>query len=319
MENHEQPSEHKSQLDKTGEEPDMETKKVETVNDSDDFVDFDFSPEEHKVNGDRKEEIAGSTPTREEFIQLVKYWCKEYFFVEWIVFLRGARKDNDNREQLYANDRISHARAVIGEEAVNKAVDEARKEFKATSDCHSRYWDICEHGTSEQRDAAREEMEREVREQDAAMSDIHFRRLIICGRGTSEEMEREVREQDARKTLNRLEQVAKAFQGDSIALVLYDDTRRHDKLVLMFPTISELTVLIQSNDKFEIETETSRIRALVIEEHFSSLGLLRVIRHDGEWLFEFPDFQPGKDNPAGLFWVSCQIKSLLKTPCLLSF
>jgi hypothetical protein len=87
----------------------------------------------------------------------------------------------------------------------------------------------------------------------------------------------------------------------------------------MFPTISELTVLIQSNDKFEIETETSRIRALVIEEHFSSLGLLRVIRHDGEWLFEFPDFQPGKDNPAGLFWVSCQIKSLLKTPCLLSF
>jgi len=99
-----------------------------------------------EVNSDRNEEIAGFTPTREELIQFVKYSCKEYFFIEWIVFVKGARSDNDCRDQCFANRRISLAKAVIGEKGVNKAIKEVRKEFKAESDVRSRYCDIVENG-----------------------------------------------------------------------------------------------------------------------------------------------------------------------------
>jgi hypothetical protein len=138
-----------------------------------------------------------------------------------------------------------------------------------------------------------------------------------------------------------LEELEKESPDAFIAMVLVGSSagEDEDKVVLVSLKNSELHALIQLNDKFEMETGKLRIRALMVEQNFTSRGFIRVGRHNGGWLFEFPDFQPdsdaGRHNGEWLFksldfppgrddWdfllaVSYEIKSQLKAPCLLSF
>ncbi len=79
---------------------------------------------------------------------------------------------------------------------------------------------------------------------------------------------------------------------------------------MVSPTNSELSAVIQSSDKFEMETDKSRSRALMVEQGFTEMGFLRVIRRNGELLFEFPDSRPGTEEWEFLESVAGQIRKL---------
>jgi len=66
--------------------------------------------------------------------------------------------------------------------------------------------------------------------------------------------------------------------------------------------------MIQATGSLEIETDKSKIRTLMVEKHFSEMGFLRVIRYNGDLLFEFPDTSAGTVSWEFLESVAEQIK-----------
>lgn len=101
-------------------------------------------------------------PTRGELIQLVKNWHKNYLEIEWFGFLYGQASGHDFRGKMFAQRRISLAEAVLGEKVVDKAIEEARDEFKATVEV--RLWDIFRNGDSKQWKAVQDEVRRKIGE-----------------------------------------------------------------------------------------------------------------------------------------------------------
>jgi hypothetical protein len=265
---------------------DMETKKRTIAKNSDNDFLLPSGNERfvvgyvEEVNGAGAKEIAGYIPTRHELIQLVKYWYGQFLDLEWSFFTTGQTGSYEIRLGPFAERRINRAATAIGEGAVKQAIKEVRDEFKAKVD-DARLWDIFENGDSGQWAAVQDEWMREELEQDAT---------------------------DA---LGRLEQLEKESPGDFIALVLRADASDKSRAVLISPTDSELNAVLQASGQFEIVTDRSRFRALMLDQHFQHMGFLWAARHNGEWMFEFADSNPGTIGWHFLEWVADQIKKLL--------
>src|SRR5215472_10713447 len=67
-----------------------------------------------EVNGRGAEEVP-FVPTRHELIQLVKYWARTAFDIEYEWFLYQQSGSSDRRRQPFALNRISRIQLVIGE------------------------------------------------------------------------------------------------------------------------------------------------------------------------------------------------------------
>jgi len=121
-----------------------------------------------------------------------------------------------------------------------------------------------------------------------------------------------INEHDATKALNRLEDLATLYLGDFIALVLTADKGNTRKVVLVSASNSAMNTMIQACRSLEIEADRSRIRALMVEQHFITMGFLRVIRRNSKLRFDFPESRPGSVGWDFLESLSCQIKKLLR-------
>jgi len=222
-------------------------------------------------------------PTRHELIQLVKYWYSRVLDDQWFFFTDGQTGSSEFRIEAFAGNRIARAAVAIGEEAVDQAIKEVREEFKAKLN-DARLWDIFENGTDEQ------------------------------WKAVSDETNRKICEQFAAKDLERLEQqLEKESPGDFVAMVLCacsDDNRRP---VFISPRDSQLNAVLQAGGISQVETDKSRLRTLVVDQHYTTMGFLRATRQDGGWRFEFPDSQPGTIGWLFLELVVAQIKELLQT------
>lgn len=84
----------------------------------------------NEVNGAGAEEVAGYVPTRREVVELVKYWYSRVLDNDWFYFSCGQAGSSEWRLDVYAQRRISRAAAVIGQEAVDMAIKEAREKFR---------------------------------------------------------------------------------------------------------------------------------------------------------------------------------------------
>jgi len=213
----------------------------------------------HEVNGAGAAEAASYVPTRHEVVELVKYWYRRVLENSWFFFIFGGTGSSGWRVNEFAERRIGRAAAAIGEEAVDAAVTEVREEFRTKVVKDDRLWEVFEHGTAEQWDAVLEETHRKMREEDAA------------------------------EAVKRLEQLQSESPGDFIALVLRDFPDDKNAPVLVSFTDSELNAVLKASGEFQVETDKSKARSLMVDQHFTSMGFLRARRHDGEWPFEFPD------------------------------
>lgn len=114
-----------------------------------------------EVNGEGAEEVTGFKPTRHELLQLVKYWYGRLLDINWSYFVYAQTGSTEIRLGPFAQRRVNRAAAVIGEDAVGKAIEEVRNDFKAKVD--ARLWEIFENGNLKQWEAVRDEIERASR------------------------------------------------------------------------------------------------------------------------------------------------------------
>ena len=115
------------------------------------------------VDGLGVEEIRVFIPTRNELIQLVKYWAEVKIDLNYFMFLYQQTGSDWRRETSFAGFRIGRIAKIIGEDEVNKAIDEAYTEFGEKQD--KRYWDIYLNGSEEQQNEIQDEVQREIAKQ----------------------------------------------------------------------------------------------------------------------------------------------------------
>ena len=116
-----------------------------------------------EVNGSGAAEIPDFVPTRHELLQLVNFWAKEalgYEFYETFLFAQYC--SSGSRLSGYAWRRINRIGELLGEERVKEAVEEAYAEFGKNQD--QRYWEIFMHGSSEDRNALQDEIQRKMQD-----------------------------------------------------------------------------------------------------------------------------------------------------------
>lgn len=273
-------------LNSPSNQPDTETEELRIVRNADNGSLLPWGNERFvvgyvdEVNGPSAVEIVGYAPTRHELVQLVKYWYGRVLYDYWSFFVTSQTGTSEFRLRCFAERRINRAAAAIGQEAVDQAVKDVRDKFKAMVN-DAPLWDIFEKGTTEQWDAVQAETYREWREQDVA------------------------------EALKRLEQLQSESRDSLIALVLHGWSEGKGRAVLISATHSELNAVLDASGKFGIETDVSRLRTLILDQHFRFRGILRATRHNGEWLFEFPGSSPGTIGWLFLESVAGQIKMLL--------
>jgi hypothetical protein len=108
----------------------------------------------NEVNGPDSAEVLSFVPTRYELIQLVKHWAtiiKGYRFDE---FVYQQESLSGNRRACFAVRRIDRIATVLGEEAVEKAINEVEEEFIKT--VSPRAWLIFKNGIEEERSRIQE-------------------------------------------------------------------------------------------------------------------------------------------------------------------
>ena len=116
-------------------------------------------PDKIVVNG-----IEGFAPIREELEQLAKFWYLIALNIEadWLVWRCYG---GEYRQRNFAYRRLTGIALLIGDDAVQKMVDEARKEFAATHD--PELAQVLLYGTDEEREAF---MRKTNAEEDAMMA-----------------------------------------------------------------------------------------------------------------------------------------------------
>lgn len=113
-----------------------------------------------QVNGSGAEEFEGFVPTRYELIQLAKHWAKVAIDIEYFWFCYEQPSSSEIRLRPFAWRRVNRIADVLGDEAVQKAVDAAYEEYGKRQD--ARTWNIFLNGTPEERKALQDEIAREI-------------------------------------------------------------------------------------------------------------------------------------------------------------
>jgi len=114
-------------------------------------------------------EIPNYIPTREEIIQIVKYWIKEVLEVQYYQFVTGAHSGSDWRLISFARNQGDHITEVLGIEAMDQAINEVYAKFGEKQE--KRIWNIFLNGTKEQRDAVVDEFQGEWK-----MEEVNYER-----------------------------------------------------------------------------------------------------------------------------------------------
>jgi hypothetical protein len=112
-----------------------------------------------EVNGPDSDEVLNFAPTRDELIQLVKHWATIAFSNQFDFFVYPEQVSF--KPAALAGHRIGRIRTVLGEEAVEKAINEAEEEFSKT--VSPRAWSIFKIGAKEEVQAFRDEVEEDLR------------------------------------------------------------------------------------------------------------------------------------------------------------
>jgi hypothetical protein len=94
-----------------------------------------------EVNGPDSAEVLNFAPTRYELIQLVKHWATILIDNQFDCYLYQQPSSSGSRREAFARLRINQIATVLGEEAVEKAINEALS---------PRVWSIFKNGTKEE-------------------------------------------------------------------------------------------------------------------------------------------------------------------------
>ena len=95
-----------------------------------------------EVNGEEGREVTGFIPTRHELKQIVKFWYDELSYLHQKRVDFGVLGSSEYRTMAFGIKRIERARTVLGEEGVNKAMQEVDDRNEARKEHEVRQQDI---------------------------------------------------------------------------------------------------------------------------------------------------------------------------------
>ncbi len=110
-------------------------------------------------------DTSGFVVTPDELLVLVKHWATVSLDVDCFAVTHRQVGDWHFSRQDFADERIDEIVALIGDEAVQKAVNEVRKDFERS--VRSRSWRIFRHGTETERAAFFDELQALLDRRDA--------------------------------------------------------------------------------------------------------------------------------------------------------
>jgi len=112
------------------------------------------------IVGDGGVEVPGFVATKNEILQLVRYWAKKIIDLDFWFFLYGCSGSSEWRTGAFANRRLDRISTLIGEEEVTKACKEAEQAFAKGVD--QRAWKIFTEGTQEERERFQQEAQEKL-------------------------------------------------------------------------------------------------------------------------------------------------------------
>ena len=116
-----------------------------------------------EVNGTVATEVSGFIPTRQELIQLVKYWADEVIELNWFMYIYQQTGRDWLNQESFAKCRIERIGRLLGDDEVKKAIDELKA--KLCKVC--KRMDIFLNGSEVEREALREECQKELEERNS--------------------------------------------------------------------------------------------------------------------------------------------------------
>jgi hypothetical protein len=106
------------------------------------------------------EEYPGLTATREELCELARYWLTQMYEIDVFYAFNGVASGCDNRDYLYAEQRVQEIRQAIGREAVQGVNEKVAERYRRQ--LGERRWRILTSGTREEKDELRRELHAEI-------------------------------------------------------------------------------------------------------------------------------------------------------------
>jgi len=116
-----------------------------------------------EVNGPNSVEMPEFVPTRYELIQLAKYWATIVIDLRFDYFLYTQTGSSEYRRSVFAKRRIARIAEILGQEEVNKMIDQAYEEYGKNQ--NARAWSIFLNGTPEEQEAFQDEVQEKICEQ----------------------------------------------------------------------------------------------------------------------------------------------------------
>jgi hypothetical protein len=111
---------------------------------------------------ERAEEVPNFVSTRNELLQIVKYWVKELVGLEYAHFCYQISGGTETLLRAFVDRRIARITELLGEDEVKQATEEAYEEFGKEQD--PKVWKVFLAGTKEEREAVQEEIDRKMQE-----------------------------------------------------------------------------------------------------------------------------------------------------------
>ena len=113
-----------------------------------------------EVNGELAEEIPDFVATRDELIQLAKYWTKVERDIEFFHFCFRMTGSSEVRRATFSRRRIARIESLVGKDLVKMAKEEAYAEVGKEQD--PREWDIFMNDTEEETNDLRAKIARDM-------------------------------------------------------------------------------------------------------------------------------------------------------------
>ena len=110
-----------------------------------------------EVNGDGAAEVPEFVPTRQELLELVKYWTRIALEAQYSTFVHAKTGSPEIRRIPFAWNRIGHIGCLLGDEVVYKAVEETTQAFE--KNCNPGEWEIFVHGDQGAWESYREDVQ----------------------------------------------------------------------------------------------------------------------------------------------------------------
>ena len=116
-----------------------------------------------EVNGPNSAEMPEFVPTLYELIQLAKYWATIVIDLRFDYFLYTGTGSSEWRLDAFANRRVGRIGKILGQDEINKVIDQAYKQYGKEQD--PRAWSIFLNGTPEEQEAFQDEVQEKICEQ----------------------------------------------------------------------------------------------------------------------------------------------------------